>query len=205
MLRLTQSRPEKSGFSLVEVLLVIAIIAVLLSILFPVTRAAINSSRNTGCVSNLRALHLAFNSYATDNNDCFPPYRSEGTPWPLLIQNYLSIYPGTQPGGKQGITYCPSTKMTDNGERVDNRAIYLRDAGQWKTDYNANPNVCFTEESANKRATMKGSMVFLFEGAGGVNLSISYNRHAGMFNTLFVDGHVEAYRSLNELKGRWAK
>ena len=63
-----------TGFTLVELLVVISIIAMLMSILMPALGRAREAARRVVCLSNLRQLTLAWNMYAMDNDDklCSP-------------------------------------------------------------------------------------------------------------------------------------
>ena len=61
-----------NGFTLVELLTVIAIIAVLAALLFPVFAAARGKAREITCVSNLRQIGLAFKMYAQDYDELYP-------------------------------------------------------------------------------------------------------------------------------------
>jgi prepilin-type processing-associated H-X9-DG protein len=60
------------GISLVEILLVVAIIALLLAILMPVFEGAKAQSRQVKCVSNMAQLGKAFHWYLSDWNGVYP-------------------------------------------------------------------------------------------------------------------------------------
>ncbi|MBW8039043.1 MAG: DUF1559 domain-containing protein [Planctomycetes bacterium] len=59
------------GFTLVELLVVIAVIAVLLALLVPSLRMARAVARRVVCQSNLRQIALAWNAYLDDNEGAF--------------------------------------------------------------------------------------------------------------------------------------
>jgi prepilin-type N-terminal cleavage/methylation domain-containing protein/prepilin-type processing-associated H-X9-DG protein len=63
---------KRGGFTLVELLVVIGIIAVLIAILLPVLGRARDQANRTACMSNLRQLALGFMLYASDNKDKCP-------------------------------------------------------------------------------------------------------------------------------------
>lgn len=58
-----------TGFTLVELLVVISIISLLLSILIPTLSKIRESAKAVCCSSNIRQIGIAFNSYAADNSD----------------------------------------------------------------------------------------------------------------------------------------
>lgn len=69
------TRPR--GFTLVELLVVIGIVAVLIAVLLPVLGRARESARRAVCLSNLRQTGLVLQTYAGDNSGRVPiGYRS---------------------------------------------------------------------------------------------------------------------------------
>jgi prepilin-type N-terminal cleavage/methylation domain-containing protein/prepilin-type processing-associated H-X9-DG protein len=68
----------RSGFTLVELLVVIGIIAVLISMLLPSLNRARESARAAKCLSNLRQLTIATIQYCNNNKGYFPGQGSEG-------------------------------------------------------------------------------------------------------------------------------
>ncbi len=63
-----------SGFTLVELLVVVAIIAVLSSLLFPVFGQARDKARQAACLSNQKQIAAGLMLYAQDYDETFPSY-----------------------------------------------------------------------------------------------------------------------------------
>src|SRR5438105_3882894 len=72
-LAMKQTEPTRQyGFTLVELLVVIGIIAVLIAILLPVLSKTRASANRVACLSNLRELHKGIVLYCNDNNGFLP-------------------------------------------------------------------------------------------------------------------------------------
>lgn len=83
--------PTLRGFTLVELLVTLLIVAVLAGLLFPVFARARERARQTACLSNERQLGAAILLYAQDADGGMPPNVENGPAafWPQLIRPYV--------------------------------------------------------------------------------------------------------------------
>jgi len=80
----------RRAFTLVELLTVIAIIAVLAAILFPVFTQAKEAAKKANCLSNTLQLTFSVLLYAGDSDDALPPTQNaESVLWPDLLMPYV--------------------------------------------------------------------------------------------------------------------
>ncbi len=105
------------AFTVIELLVVLAVIAVLMGILLPALISVREQSRSAGCLSNLRQIGHAFFMYANDHRGRLPPadlrdplFQHPPGNWATIMvsSKYLSV-PETATGAvQQSVFRCPS-------------------------------------------------------------------------------------------------
>ncbi|HRI45388.1 MAG TPA: type II secretion system protein [Fimbriimonadaceae bacterium] len=101
---------KSKAFTLVELLVVLAIITILASILFPALAQARRAAHKTVCLSNQRQLTFAVLMYTEDEHGTFPGYvqdtwyrQGDTTPiWTGMVSPYLK---------SEGVHVCPSASQ----------------------------------------------------------------------------------------------
>lgn len=123
-------RREPAGFTLTEVLVVIAIIAVLAIVALTVTRRVMDNARSANCVSNLRDLGAAALNYTSENNGCLPPLcqLDYGKAWTIQAANrwwpsFLSGSSATSANLVYKTWRCPETR-DDEFQKMSADLVY---------------------------------------------------------------------------------
>jgi prepilin-type N-terminal cleavage/methylation domain-containing protein/prepilin-type processing-associated H-X9-DG protein len=93
-----KTRIRKSGFTLVELLVVISIIGMLVGLLLPAINNARESGRRTVCQNNMRNVSTALLNYENSRN-MFPGYLN------VLVMNNGKVYMNQQTGQKSGVSF----------------------------------------------------------------------------------------------------
>ncbi len=96
-------RGVKSGFTLVELLVVLAVIVLLAAMLFPVFAQVRARARQATCASHLHQIARAGLLYLQDNDERFPSCYLSDTP-PYAIDPRTSLQPYLK---NWGVLYCP--------------------------------------------------------------------------------------------------
>jgi prepilin-type N-terminal cleavage/methylation domain-containing protein/prepilin-type processing-associated H-X9-DG protein len=135
---------RRNGFTLVEMLLVVAIIALLISILLPSLSAGRDNARTISCLSNVRAWSAASIAYATSNGGTI--WVDQGhvkeCAWMAVLKDYY--------GDLAQLRCCPvATKTTGQrggvneawgpGQFVYDRGFRMTDFGSYGVNHWINP------------------------------------------------------------------
>lgn len=121
------------GFTLLELLVVIAVIALLLAIILPALRKARRQAQRIVCASNLRQVGLAIHTYAHDFDDTIP-FGPEGLPMAGgqfytatgNVTSLISVYNGEPVGlglllnsyvaDQPKVLFCPGTDQPSDAQ-----------------------------------------------------------------------------------------
>ncbi|CAN5550029.1 hypothetical protein BH09PLA1_BH09PLA1_35820 [soil metagenome] len=80
---------SRGAFTITEVLVVVAILAILLALLFPALMKVRSAQRGTTCIANLRQIATAFHLYAQDNSFRLPQPATANRSWEQMLSPYL--------------------------------------------------------------------------------------------------------------------
>ena len=170
------SRPRREGFTLVEILVVVSIIAVLIAILFPVFLHTREKARASACLSNYHQIGIAIQMYAQDADGLTPP---NGGSFGGLIKD-------CEPFAKTSVIFaCP-----DDYDRVkEGRPGSYRMASL----YQGKPLDCGWDDPYNPGHSAKSAATTLaYEAEQDFTQSpiVTTYRHSNGTQFLLFDGHT---------------
>lgn len=194
------SKRYRKGFTLLELLVVVAIIGILAAILLPALARARESSRRTSCLNNLSEIGLAIRMYAEEHNGQLPWSGGKNNADCLLklMGNYI-----TDPQ----VLACPSYSYgnpfkTSSGERQTGRCadtiamptnadigapLSVRACYDYFGAYTHAPLVLPPPEEGCPKIPIMWDIV--------VTSNVAYFNHVpGGGNVLWLDGSVEFLR-----------
>ena len=186
------------AFTLVELLVVIALLAVLASLAYAGAGVMIGKGQAAKCLSNMRQIGAAMQMFANDHDNLLPG-TSHGVSW----TNSLGAYLGPKfigrcpavPNHRARVSYGWNDSLADSqGQGI--RLVAVRAPG--------------ATMAAAEIATNQSSEHFHFAGGrhgasrvtpNQFKAAVNVEVHGGSANYLFVDGHVENL-PWNEVQGR---
>jgi len=206
-------RKIRTWFTLVELLVVVAIISILASLLMPAISGALAQARSLSCLNNLKQLTLAQEAYALDSNDKIIVGKT-GSTYPLESWSEYLLYLGYVPGtpvttskfkfAKKGIGCCPDWGWYGNSSYFQWEWHGTYGSNVFLSNWNAT-NYIAKGSIAKPSNTMFMADKYDFTNPGEVAESF-YNYfgtggrvgpwHKNGSNLAFIDGHAKYYATL---------
>jgi prepilin-type N-terminal cleavage/methylation domain-containing protein/prepilin-type processing-associated H-X9-DG protein len=184
------------GFTLVEILVAIAIVALLAVCAVPAYTAAIQHAYSAGCASRMRSLGIAFITYAGDNSGQLPS-RATGVginKWPVLLLPYVGdpktyVDPGDPVANQVSVSNLVSN--TDN-----NSSFFFNGFNDLGFYTNPNSTVRLVNLTSPPNLILLGQKVhgsqqfYMDFVEGNENDTLNETAYFGGSNYTFADGSV---------------
>lgn len=199
------SRTVNKGFSLLELLVTIAIIAVLAALLAPSLSKSFGKAKQIHCVSKLRQVGLGLHSFAQDHDGSFPwqiPTLKGGSMYETRFQ--LKASPLLSYSGRHfevlsnelvtpKIVVCPADKQRETAETFTR--LKTNNVSYW-VFYRASLNYSIHPLAGDLNVQSVGTNRSRVAGRTNL-LSIRFDEklHQYKGNILFADGHVEGIKN----------
>lgn len=197
---------NQSGFTLVELLICIGIIAVLLAVAFPAYNAALRHAHSSACSTRMRSLGVAFITYAADN-DAQLPARTNGAAdkWPTLLLPYIQDPKCYVDPGDPVATQVPVSDLISNS--ANHSSFFFN--GFSDLGFYTNPNLTIRLSNLTNASNLillgqkvNGNVQFYMDFVeGNENDVLNKQAYFGGSNYVFADGSAR-FISLSDYNDR---
>lgn len=199
----------RNGFTLVELLVVIGIIAILVAISFAAYGPMIKHAQCAGCSAHMRSIGVAFMTYATDNDGQLPGRvtQSGNDKWPTLLLPYVSDSKNyVDPGDPVASKISPQDLISNSS---NNSSFFFNGFDDLGFYSNPNASIRLSNLTNSSRLLLLGQKVngssefYMDFIEGNQDDVLNKKAYFGGSNYLFADGSVQFLREADYQDTLW--
>lgn len=218
--------PAVGGFSLAEILVAVAVIALLAALVIAFVPGALERARSARCSGNLRSIGVAAHLFAADHDGMLPGVlftpagpgrelnRHGGQQWDVQIMPYLGVATSAEPAEVQTPLFCPAS-VVNTAVAMNRQLSYawnsrLVEADPFNSRRLANleqpstvlmviDNKMLGDQPDRNQVTFNayGNTIYINNNQNQLR-RVPYERHGGHANVLFADGSVSARKPVDD-------
>jgi prepilin-type N-terminal cleavage/methylation domain-containing protein/prepilin-type processing-associated H-X9-DG protein len=190
---------RRNGFTLVELLVVVAIIAILAAVFFAAWPAAIQHANCAGCAIHMRSLGVGFMDYAADNDTQLPGRVTGNTTdkWPVLLLPYVQDPKAYADPGDPVAMQVPVQELVSNTS--NNSSFFFNGFNDLGFYTNSHATVRLANLTTGSNLILLGQKIhgstqyymdFVEPPSGNENDILNQTAYFGGSNYVFADGSV---------------
>jgi prepilin-type N-terminal cleavage/methylation domain-containing protein/prepilin-type processing-associated H-X9-DG protein len=189
---------HRNGFTLVELLVTLAIIAVLAGVFFAAWPIAIQHAECAGCAAHMRSLGIAFMDYAVDHDSQLPGrVTTNGDKWPVLLLPYVQDPKAYVDPGDPVAEQVPVQNLASN--TANNSSFFFNGFNDLGFYNNPNGVVRLVDLTSSTNLILLGQKIhgstqyymdFVEAPHGNQNDILNQTAYFGGSNYTFADGSV---------------